>query len=538
MALRSEGLVRRSESKHSMRLDVQNRQPWDIEADVLVITVPAGAELPEHLAEIDRRLGGTLEEMRLLGAVKGTLWESRLIPAPEMAVRFVLAVGVGDGSKIDRLGARRLGAVIVRGLTGCDVRHLAVHVPDELVGRGGALQAAVVELLARGLVEGAAEPSTIYNDPDDRLPPALDDCTFIVESGDVDQLAMRAERGQIIGDGSNRTRRLAQRAANDVSPEVLADEASDVARQFGMRLTVIGPEEAAEMGMGMFMAVGRGSSNQPRFIALRSQPDTELDERGRLLAMVGKGVTFDTGGISLKPPRNMGEMKTDKTGACTVIHAIGTAAQLAPNVPMLAVAPAIENMPGPHSTRPGDVVRALNGKTVEITNTDAEGRLILGDALTWTERQGATHIVDVATLTGSMSRALGRYVTGGFGDTEAWWSDVAAAAARQGEPLWRMPLEDDYRKDIDSPFADMANSGIPEGGALTAALFLKEFVTLPWVHLDIAGTAYASKADPWSARGATGVMHASLVDLCLDGSKGPMSLYGESDPGRRLETDA
>ncbi|MFV2063761.1 MAG: M17 family metallopeptidase, partial [Chloroflexota bacterium] len=246
--------------------------------------------------------------------------------------------------------------------------------------------------------------------------------------------------------------------------------------------------------------------------------------------MVGKGVTFDTGGISLKPPPNMGEMKTDKTGACTVIHAIGTAAQLAPEVPMLAVAPAVENMPGPHSTRPGDVVRALSGKSVEIANTDAEGRLILADALTWTERQGATHIVDVATLTGAMARALGRYISGGFGSSDAWWSDVAAAAGRQGEPLWRMPIADDYRQDIDSPFADMINTGIPDGSVLTSALFLREFVTLPWVHLDIAGTAYLKKGEPWIAKGATGVMHASLVDLALDGAQGPMSLYGEVDP--------
>jgi leucyl aminopeptidase len=239
--------------------------------------------------------------------------------------------------------------------------------------------------------------------------------------------------------------------------------------------------------------------------------------------LVGKGVTFDSGGISLKPPRNMGEMKTDKTGACTVINAIATAVQLAPETPLLAVAPAVENMPGPHSTRPGDVVRALNGKTVEITNTDAEGRLILGDALTWTEQQGATHIVDVATLTGSMSRALGRYMTGGFGDPDAWWDEVAAAAARQAEPLWRMPIIEDLRKDIDSPFADMANTGAAEGGAITAALFLQEFVTRPWVHLDIAGTAFLNKVDAFSVKGATGVMHATLVELALDGATGAPS---------------
>jgi leucyl aminopeptidase len=373
---------------------------------------------------------------------------------------------------------------------------------------------------------------TTYGEPDDRHPPALDECTFSVGSGDLQALHLRAERGMVIGEGSNRTRRLAQRAANDVSPEVLADEASDVAREFGMELTIIGPEQATEMGMNLFMAVGRGSSNEPRFIALRSAPEREADARGRLLAVVGKGVTFDTGGISLKPALDMGRMKTDKTGAATVIHAVATAARLAPDIPVLAVAPAVENMPGPHASRPGDVVRALNGKLVEITNTDAEGRLILADAFTWTERQGATHLVDVATLTGAMARALGRYISGGFGDEEAWWSDVAAAAARQGEPLWRMPLADDYRKDIDSPYADVANSGIAEGSALTSALFLKEFVTRPWVHLDIAGTAYLEKADPWLARGASGVMHPTLVDLILDGSDGPSSHRDEVDPPR------
>jgi leucyl aminopeptidase len=418
----------------------------------------------------------------------------------------------------------------VKRLAGIDVSTLAVHLPDELAGRGGALQAALVELLTRGLVEGAEDPSTLYNERGDMLPPSLEAVTFVVESGDAAALAARAERGRIIGDGGNRTRRLAHRSANDVSPEVLADEASDLAAAHGLELTVFGPEEAETMGMGMFMAVGRGSDNPPRFIALRNKPAVERDSRGRLLAMVGKGVTFDTGGISLKPPPNMGEMKTDKTGACTVINAIATAAQLAPEVPLLAVAPAVENMPGPHSTRPGDVVRAMNGKTVEINNTDAEGRLILGDALTWAEQQGATHVVDVATLTGAMARALSRYMTGGFGTDDEWWADVASAAARQGEPLWRFPIIEDLRKDLESPFADMSNVGTPEGGAITAALFLREFINLPWVHLDIAGSAYLSKVDAFSTKGSTGVMHATLVELALDAAAGPMSTAGEVDP--------
>lgn len=514
-----------------MRLNVVSERPWEVRADVLAVPVPTDLELPEYLAEIDRRLGGAIEGMRQLGAIKGTLWESRLIPARDMGAHFVLAVGIGDGRRLGRVAARRLGAVIVRRLEGCDVRHLAVHLPDSLAERGGAKPAAIVELMVRGLAEGAAEPSTIYRDATDTLPPALDECTVVVESGEPDALLIRAERGQIIGEGGNRTRRLAQRAGNDVSPEVLADEAATVARQFGMKLTVMGPEEAAAMGMGMFMAVGRGSANQPRFIALRSGPDQDRDTKGRLMALVGKGVTFDSGGISIKPAERMDDMKMDKTGACTVIHAIATANQLAPDLPLLAVAPAVENMPGPHSTRPGDVVTALNGKVVEITNTDAEGRLILGDALTWAERQGATHIVDVATLTGAVGRALGRSITGGFGTPQEWWAAVASAAQRQGEPLWQLPLVDDYRKDMESPYADLANSGTAEGSLVKSALFLREFVTRPWVHLDIAGSAYLQRDAAWSARGATGVMHATLVELCLDGATGAMSIFGEEDPG-------
>ncbi len=499
-----------------MRLNVEHRLPWDVEADVLAVTVPADDELPAYLAEVDRRLDGTISQLREVGAMKGKLWAARLLPASDMAARFVLVVGVGDGSAVDRLGARRLGAVLVKNLAGLDVSTLAVHLPDALVVSGHAPQADVVELLMRGIIEGAADPKAIYSEVEDGVP-ELDEITFVVESGETDELAARAERGRTIGEGGNRTRRLAHRAANDVSPEVLADEASDLAKAHGLELTVFGPEEAEQLGMGMFMAVGRGSDNPPRFIALRNEPAQQTDASGRLLAMVGKGVTFDTGGISLKPSPKMDEMKTDKTGACTVINAIATATQLAPELPMLAVAPAVENMPGPRSTRPGDVVKAMNGKTVQVDNTDAEGRLILGDALTWAERQGATHVAEVSTLTGAMARALGRYMTGGFGTTDEWWAQVQAAADRQGEPLWRMPLVEDLRKDLDSPFADMSNIGGPEGGAITAALFLQEFVDVPFVHLDIAGSAYLTKVDPFSTKGSTGVMHATLVELALAG---------------------
>ncbi|MEZ4597874.1 MAG: M17 family peptidase N-terminal domain-containing protein [Chloroflexota bacterium] len=478
--------------------------------------IPTDEPLPASIVEVDRRLGGALTAYRTLGELRGTAWSSSMLRTSDMAAPWLLAMGVGEASSFDRLTALRLGAAIERRLAERHVRTLAVVIPDELLG--DAIDAAVaVELVTRGVVEGGEDPRRIY-DAERAGPPALDELTLVVTSGEVTGLDAAAERGRIIGEGGNHTRRLAQRAANDVSPEVLADEATTLARRHGLGIEVLGPEQAEALGMGMFLAVGRGSSNTPRFIVMRNGAPGATDSRGRLLAMVGKGVCFDSGGISIKPADRMDEMKMDKTGACTVISAIATIRQLAPDLPVLAVAPAVENMPGPHSTRPGDVVRAMNGKTVEVTNTDAEGRLILGDAFTWAERNGATHLVDVATLTGAVARALGDMITGGFATPQSWWDEVAAAGARQAERYWQLPLLADYRSAMDSTYADIINSGTAEGSLVKSAIFLQEFVTKPWVHLDIAGTAYLRKAYPWAAKGATGVSHATLVELALSGA--------------------
>ena len=501
-----------------MQTRVVIAQPWEVESDVLAVPIAKDATPSALHVELDRRLGSALTDLHAVGEQKGSAWSGTLIRAREMGAAWVLAMGIGAVGGFDRVASVRLGAAVERRLTGRAVRRLAVWLPAEILAGEGRDAASTVELVARGVVEGSAEPATIYRADVESLPPTLDELVVVVAAGDAAVLGAAAERGRIMGEGTNRARRLSQRAANDVSPEVLADEASDVAREHGLELRVFGPEEAGALGMGMFLAVGKGSSNTPRFIALRSGLAGSIDSRGRLLAMVGKGVTFDSGGISIKPAERMDDMKMDKTGACTVIAAIDTVARLAPGTPVLAVAPAVENMPGPSATRPGDVIRAMNGKTVEVTNTDAEGRLILGDAMTWAEGQGATHLVDVATLTGAVERALGKLITGGFGTPQSFWDEVAAAGARQGERYWQLPLFDEYRSEYDSVYADIVNSGTADGSLLKSAIFLKEFVTRPWVHLDIAGTAYLRKAYPWAARGATGVSHATLVELTLAGA--------------------
>ncbi len=502
-----------------MQLRVVADQPWDVAADVLAIPVAPDPSFDGPLGELDRRSGAELRALAAFGELTGKRFATALAAAGELPAGRLLALGTGPLGELDRETVVHLGATVERRLGGRPVRTLAIWLGD-LPGAldGGA--PVVAELLARGVVEGSFDPAAIYRAAPDDSPPALDQLIIVAPGADAAALAVAAERGVVIGEGTNLTRRLANRAANDVSPQVLADEARAIVEAHGLWIDVIDEVRAAELGMGMFLAVGRGSANPPRMIVVRSGGEGEKDSLGRHLALVGKGVCFDSGGISIKPGERMEEMKMDKTGACTVLAAAATVARLAPGTPLLAVAPAVENMPGPHSARPGDIVTALNGKTVDIINTDAEGRLILGDAMTYAERLGATHVVDVATLTGAVARALGHLVAGGFGTPQGWYEEVAAAATRAGERLWQLPLVEEYWAEMESWYADMANTGSnAEGGLIRSALFLRQFVTVPWVHLDIAGTAYLRKALPWAARGATGASTATLVELALAGSR-------------------
>ena len=523
-----------------MKIRVALARPWDVPADVLVVPVLGEAALSGAAAELDRRSGGGLGALVAFGELAAKRYSSVLAAAQGAdggtagsasgqdgngdargdgsRATHLLAVHGGAADGLDRETVVRIAASAERRLRGRSVRSLAVWL-DPLAGLEGGLEA-VAELVARGVVEGSYEPQAIYRE-DPETPPVLDELVLVAEQGDASTLAAAGDRGRIIGEGANLARTLANRSSNDVSPEVLAEEAYGLAKQHGLWIDVMGPEQATQLGMGLFMAVGRGSDNPPRMIVMRNGAPGNKDGLGRHLALVGKGVCFDSGGISIKPADRMEEMKMDKTGACTVIAALVTAKRLAPDLPLLAVAPAVENMPGPHSTRPGDIVKALNGKWVDITNTDAEGRLILADAMTYAEqRLGATHVVDVATLTGAVARALGELVTGFFGTPQSWVEQILAAGARAGERYWQLPLIDEYRDDMDSWYGDLVNSARNnEGGLIKSGIFLREFVTKPWVHLDIAGTAYFRKATPWAPRGATGVAHATLVELALAGAK-------------------
>ncbi|MFI5259432.1 MAG: leucyl aminopeptidase family protein [Candidatus Limnocylindrales bacterium] len=501
-----------------MQLRVVTDQPWDVPADVLAVPFVGEPVFEGVLAEIDKRAGGELAALAVFGELRCDRYLTLIAAAGGLRAGRVIAISAGDAATVSRQVVLRVGSTVERRLAGRTVRTLAVWL-GALGDRveGGAATAA--ELIARGVVEGSFEPAVIYRDDYKCIPPALEELILVAPGADAAAVKRAAERGIVIGEGANLARRLDDRAANDVSPEVLAGEAQAIAEKHGLVIDVIEPARAAELGMGLFLAVGSGSDNPPRMIVMRSGEEGARDAAGRRLALVGKGVCFDSGGISIKPADRMEEMKMDKTGACTVIAAIATVSRLAPGTPLLAIAPAVENMPGPHSARPGDIVKAMNGKTVDFVNTDAEGRLILGDAMCYAESIGASHLVDVATLTGAVSRALGDQVSGAFGTPQSWYDTVAAAGERAGERYWQLPIIDEYRKDLDSPYADLINTGSAEGSLVKSAVFLREFATVPWVHLDIAGTAYFHKKTAYAPAGATGVAHATLVELALDGAK-------------------
>jgi leucyl aminopeptidase len=501
-----------------VQLRVATDQPWAVPADVLAVPLGPKPAFKGSLGELDKRSGGGLHGLVDFGEFTRKRYATAIADGGDARSKRFLAVGMGDPATITRETVVRVGATAERRLGGRSVKRLAIWIGPLIDALGGDATA-VAELVARGVVEGAYDPRTIYRDEVDSAPPVLNELILVAPDGDKSALLKAVERGVIMGEGSTLARTLSNRSSNDVSPQVLADEAKAIAKRHDLWIDVIDDKQATKLGMGMFMAVGRGSDNPPRMILLRSGKEGERDSLDRHLAIVGKGVCFDSGGISLKPPEHMEEMKMDKTGACTVIAAIATVARLAPGTPLLAVAPAVENMPGPHSTRPGDIVTALNGKKVDVINTDAEGRLILGDALTYAERLGATHLVDVATLTGAVHRALGHLITGAFGTPQSFYDDVVAAGDRAGERYWQLPLVDEYRHDMDSWYGDIVNTGTSEGGLVKSALFIREFVTKPWVHLDIAGTAYFRKTAPFAPKGATGVSHATLVELALAGAK-------------------
>ena len=320
------------------------------------------------------------------------------------------------------------------------------------------------------------------------------------------------ERGRLLGECSNLARGMANEPGNTLTPTEFARRASDVAAGGGVGVEILGQKEIEALGMGLLLGVSRGSSEPPQLMVFRHDPPGA--PAGPVLGLVGKGITFDTGGISIKPAEGMERMKDDMAGGAAVACAMRAIGVLKAPIRVVGIVPASENMPGGRAVKPGDILRSAEGKTVEVINTDAEGRLVLGDGLWYARKLGATHLVDVATLTGAIVVALGKTTSGIFGSPEAWVQQVRRVADRAGDRMWPLPTFDDYREQLKSEIADFTNTGGRPAGSITAAMFLKEFTGgLPWAHLDIAGTAWAEEAKPYLPKGPSGVAVRTLAEL-------------------------
>src|SRR5919107_6372918 len=414
----------------------------------------------------------------------------------------VLLVGLGSRADFGASAMRRAAGAAVRSAR---TRSLVLVFPE---AGGGARER--VRALAEGARLGLYE-NDFYQNKDDDEAPRVERLT-IVGAGEGGGLGEELERARVVAESANWARALADEPGLSLPPREFARRAAEMAEEFSLRVESLGVEEIRAKGMGGLLGVGQGSEEEPALIVLRYEPEgaTEDDE---LWAFVGKGITFDTGGISIKHGPDMYEMKSDMAGGAAALGALRALAQLKPNRRLAAVVPAAENMPSGKSIKPGDIVRTFAGPTVECVDTDAEGRLVLVDGIAYAKHLGATRIVDLATLTGSIIVALGSHRAGLFSNDDAWAAQVLAASERAGEPSWRMPVSDDYKKRIESMIADFKNYG-GKPDAVAAALLLSKFAgDTPWVHLDIAGTAWYESATAYAPKGASGAGVRTLVEL-------------------------
>ena len=421
----------------------------------------------------------------------------------------VVVVGIGRASELDAERAHNFAAAGIKSLWRSNVKRVAIVLPQGVIGEDRAAQAAV-----EGAIYAMWRPEAHRTREEERRLPPIDSVLLVTEKPMTAAIA----RGQAIGDAVTLQRRLANEPANKMTPTILAGEARALAKDTGVQIEVLDAARCRTLGMGSYLSVAQGSHQPSQFIVMRYRG---RGGKGFDLGLVGKGITFDSGGISIKPADNMHHMKADMTGAASVIAAIGAVAKIGAKVNVIAVAPCTENLPGGGATKPGDVFTSMSGKTVEVINTDAEGRLVLIDGITYAQREGATRVVDVATLTGAISIAIGPYFIGLFGKPQSFVETVRATATEAGERLWQMPLTAEYRDEIKGEVADLRNSAGREGGAIKAAAFLEAVVEdgTEWAHLDIASVDWSDRDRAYAPRGPQGPSVRTLVGLALSLAK-------------------
>jgi leucyl aminopeptidase len=489
-----------------LKIEFRNEPLAELKCTVLVAFGfegnPASSGTVERLPPGARTV---LDELQASGELTGKSYECTLIHHPAgIAAQKLLVVGAGKKEKFDDVHLRRLSGAAARFLRARGVHELA------WVLGGREAKAAGIQSVVEGAIVADYDADTLRTE---RNGERRIDRLVLAAEGAVDDAARAAlERGRIIAEAQTFTRELVNEPANTLTPSKLAQRAGEMAAHYGLECQVLGPQEIRDLKMGAFWAVAQGSDEPAKLIVIRyAHPEAP---ESPVVGLIGKGITFDTGGISIKPGADMHEMKTDMAGGATMLGVMQAVAQLKPRVRVVALVPTTENMPSGNAYKPGDVITSMSGKTIEILNTDAEGRLVLADALTYAKQLGCTALIDAATLTGAVIIALGNITTGVFGWNQEWVDRVLASAAAAGEKMWQLPVDEDYRDLYKSAIADIANTGGRYGGAITAAMFVGEFAgDTPWVHLDIAGTRWSNEEKPYRAKGPTGHGIPTLVHL-------------------------
>lgn len=471
--------------------------------------------LSETAKAVDSLLGGLLSQICRDGEFKGGLSEMTTVyTMGKLEAKRIILVGLGAQETLNPQSLRRASAVAARHLqsTGAHAVGLALGGQEFRVDGKLAVQAQV-----EGSLLGLYTFRKYQRQDTNGNGRGVIRLELVAGDAHAHELDEAVHRGTVLAEATNFARDLVNEPPNVLTPTELANRASAMAKHFGLECEILDRSRMQELGMGGLLAVAQGSAEPPKFTILRYRGGDSTDKG---MALVGKGITFDSGGISIKPAAGMDEMKGDMAGAATVIGAMQAIAQLKPAINVTALVSTTENMPSGTAYRPGDIIRIMNGKSIEIVNTDAEGRLVLADALSYASKEGLSPIIDVATLTGGIVIALGHTMTGMFCNDAQLRDDLLAAGQEAGEKFWPMPLDEEYGEQIKSDVADIKQTGGRAASSVTAAKILENFVgDAAWAHLDIAGTSYAESKKPYQEKGATGVGVRTLVELALKGVK-------------------
>ncbi|HIE16565.1 MAG TPA: leucyl aminopeptidase [Dehalococcoidia bacterium] len=483
-----------------------------IEADAIVVNLFEGVEHPGGATgAVDKALDGTITALIANGEIKGKLNQINIIHSlGKLPARIVAVAGLGKQPEFTLDRIRSVSAEFCRALRKLSCRRIATIV------HGGGIGGIEPELAAQAINEGCILGLYKFRKHVTKEPEEQDVEELLIVERDATKLPALEQgclKGRIIAEATNLARDWTNEPANYMTPSDMARVAQELAKAYNLDLTILDRDQIEREGMGAFLGVAQGSRQPPKFIVLsyRGNPTSP-----KALGFVGKAITFDSGGLDIKSTEAMADMKGDMAGGAAVLSALAAIAQLKPKVNITAIVAATENLPGGTALKPGDILKAINGKTIEVVNTDAEGRLTLADALGYAVKQGFSPLIDVATLTGACHIALGDICSGIFGNSQELIDKVIKAGADAGERLWQMPMHEEYKELNKSDIADIKNSGGRWGGAITAAQFLSEFAgDTPWVHIDIAGTARNDKERGYSVKGATGVSVRTLVNLAL-----------------------